>query len=276
MTTLAEIKKLTMEGSYDDPEKVGEIIKAFINIPMREIFSCGGMVRRDLFGTLTTFYELDKDLIDEFTYLEVICLIDNMMYMRECGKNEQYDRDTIEGLKYFLVDHLKKLLQEAGKHNLLIKRFLGIDAKTMFDHFENRYEDDEAKRMYRDLVRTQEEMLAFFFGGEVSATGGKWNDPGTTRIGNIGSVLKGTSDAGNRTWRRWNSLNNYRSMIVDASHIDARLLLEGFSVGYRERMNVDELLEKYLPPEYFDPIDTDDDDIFDIPGPDDEISDKNN
>ena len=240
MTTLKDIRDITDKGCFDDPETVASIVTEFVSTPARELFWSNQAAKKDMYEPLTELYGLTESFVDEFTYPEMVCLIDHLNYELVQENSPYGNRYDVVQIKRFVLDRLKRVILSAGKKDLLVKAFLGIDIRALFQFFENRNGDFRAARVYHKYMakgKTIREIEA-----ENRSAGVSLN---YSRPGSIGNMLNRTTVISRISWKSWESLRSYKGMILLANGVDEDILLSGFVEAYRECMDLGELMNRF-------------------------------
>ncbi|MCR5626769.1 MAG: hypothetical protein K6F99_05575, partial [Lachnospiraceae bacterium] len=133
----------------------------------------------------------------------------------------------------FLICMLKHCLLEAEKSDLLVKEYLGINVDSFMHYLEGKHNDHKVSYIYSDML------------GEADRVFSKDADKLIKKEMNIGDYLKSTLETERQTWSCWKDIKEYENTIISANEMDRKLLLDSLSLGFRERMNVDDLLERY-------------------------------
>ncbi len=230
MTTLKKITEIAQTGCINDPVRVRSIMREFTDMPMKEIFDCADHKRRELFDELASIRCIEPSLLDRITYPDIVGLIDSL--------EEDHGLVTY---KRFCVEQLKRVLLDAGQKHLLVREFLGISIAALFDYFENRHHDLDADRIY----------MRVYIGVRLICEAGKTANTSphsaskSRESTNVGDLLKETMNIGNRGWLCWKSIEDYQRKIMKAHSLVYDVLISGFKTGYRERMCINDLSERY-------------------------------
>lgn len=239
MKTLNEIKEMSELGFYSSPEKTRSIIEEFVGLPMGTMFKDSSVNRKLIFEDLAEFHDLDASVLDEITYPEMICLIEDLDNVMSPGAKNP----TIAELKRLYAYQLKQLLLDAGRRNLTVSLFLGISVSALFEYLESRHNDREVGRLLERLKNDEKEMLRLAWSlGYVSLSERERMEK---KEKSVAALLNTTQDIGCRRWNCWRSISDFQAMVLMANAVDAGLLGSCISSGFRERMNIEDLMEKY-------------------------------
>ena len=133
MKGIKEIKRIAENGYIDDPLMVREIVNDFLNLKMRDL----GVPLRSYDSVLKSILILnsrDPDLLEEYTYRDMLNLINSIDGSDETSKHE---------LIQFYAWHLAIVLLKSEKNSLIVKRFLGLNSRAFFEYLESRHSDGE-------------------------------------------------------------------------------------------------------------------------------------
>ncbi len=239
MTTIEDIKKISEAGCIEDPAKVAAIVDEFANTSMGPIFACVRRDLRDLFDCIARLYDLQPEVIDELSYIELISMIDDLDEVMEPDPDMTPDQ-----FKRFHINFLKYVLLEAQKSNLLTKSFLGISTDAMRKFMESRHRDNLADDCFNFMIADYEKMI-----DRMSPQWVEDNSPasstGKIRERNIGDLLRLTTKVCGRSWNCWTDIYGYQTLLLEACSIDRNILSTSFVTAYREKADVNDLPEKY-------------------------------
>ncbi len=235
--SIQELLRISHNGYIDDQKCAEQIVDNLSKKKMKDILKYS----REKSGltSLTYVYDMSYVDFDSLSLLDTICLIGNMDKGILDGSKVFNHVTTPNQFKKLLVELLRRALVEAMQTDLVVRQFLGINIKTMFEVLENRHNDKKVIHLYNRI-------------------GKEWSLLKDTKIKdialknmNIGSALEKLDESGNRPWRCWNQINDYRDDILRLNRLEDLILIEGFFVGYREQMNARTLTAK-LTEEYDD------------------------
>ena len=245
MTTIKAITEIADRGYINDPEMVKAVIDELVNLPIKEIFGCVSGDRTDSFRMLEVFYDINEEAFDNITFLELLCLIDNMHREEYTDFSKKTNEYSAAELKMFYADMLSGLLIEAGARNELIRLVLGLSITAMSDYLNSRYDDRTAYAVYRRIFSRACDVRKSCM--KMNCTTVMNLDPHKWMAGSIGEILKDINHACSTPWRPWWSVNDYRMVQLALRSIEADILIAGFREGFREKMKIEEVIRSINP-----------------------------
>ena len=228
MTTLKDIREISDKGCFDDPARIESIVTEFVTTPVGELYQHDEKAKKHVYEPINLIYGVEGSILDRIVYPEMVCLINHIDQALD-PENKPYSGDySAEQLRRYVTHGTKIALLSAGKRNLLVREFLGIGVKPLFQFLESRYRDHAADHVYC-RYRTREKRIL-----RLSESGVQKLFPRKT----IGEVLYCTAVISNRSWRCWEEITGYQLMMLEANKIDTDILLSGFAKAYREKMDL--------------------------------------
>ncbi len=231
MTNLKEIMEIADKGYYDSFETIDGILNELSSRKMGEIFDQVKPEIKNVFDIVTQLHDMPGSVLDLLTFTDFICLmIDTEDRLEE---EEIGDETSPEQIEMLLVNAFKQCLLDAGKTDMLIREFLGINVDSFMHYLEDKHNDHEVFCLYSDLLEDSDKV----FSKDAYRL--------LRKEMNIGDCLENTLETEKLSWKCWQDIKEYEQVILAANAMDRKLIVDAFSFGYRERMNVEDLLEIY-------------------------------
>lgn len=240
MTTLREIREMAEKGCFDDLAMIESIITEFVSTPFGELLRSGTGAEENIYEVLAAVYDLEEKRLDEITYPEAVCLTENLVYVMDPERSPYGPDFSAEQMKRFVTSLIKIAVLASGKRNLLIKEFLAVDVFSMFQFFESRNKAFNAESGYGRFLTIRGRIRG-------SKEAGRRIDSARTRLrwNTIGSVLQNTTNISHWSWRSWESIKDYESILLMASEMDEDILISGFAKAYREKMDLKSTTDRF-------------------------------
>lgn len=246
MTTLKEIMNFAGNAYCTDASNIESVVNEFVNAPMGAVFECVSSDLKHPFNALTGLHGLDDSLLDELNYIEILCLIDDLDNVMEPWCSPEGTSCNAEEFKRYIISVLKTVLVKASERNIMVRKVLGIGTKSLFEYLESRHRDLAVQEVFRNICQNERRI----YDAELA----KGRLPGVPvlatekRVKTLFDLLRDTTEICRSRWRSWEKIKDYEWLILTACSMDQEVLLMGFAEAYRERMNIDDLLNTYWPP----------------------------
>ena len=223
MTSITTITDIADKGYIDEREMVKAVIDEFVNMPIGEIFNCVSEDRSFSFGMLQDLYEIDERSFENLTFLELLCLINNLHreeYSFLSKKGVQYSASE---LKMFFADMLRALLIEAQAQNPLIRLVLGLNITAMFGYLISRCDDRMANSVYRRIFSRAADVEKGCI--KMNCTALMNFHPEKWEYVSIGEILKDINHACGVAWRPWWGISDYRMVQLTLRNMEGDILI---------------------------------------------------
>ncbi|MCR5106851.1 MAG: hypothetical protein K6B28_01670 [Lachnospiraceae bacterium] len=230
MTTIEEIRKLSDSGCIESPQRVARAIDGMADLRMGEVFSCDVRDVRELFDDLALMHDLEAEVIDQLSYVELTGLIEEI-----CNAVDPVDEMDPEQLISMYVYFLKRVLLEAEKTNPAVRCFMAVRVGAMLDNLRAR----EGNRKL--MIRYEKNMLK-----DYSVIVSEDEKITKLRDRTVGDVLRFTTEVCCRSWRCWTDIDAYKRGIICACDLDRLLLLSVFVGSFGDRADHRKIVMNHL------------------------------
>lgn len=225
-TKLQEIVDVAKKGYISDQKEVEKIVNQFIDLTLDEIDNNSTKDYKACFGALPLSVGLSSEHLGKLKYIDLINLIDNIPHSEFFRIDSD---DDIFTFQLFQIDILRKFLM-ATKGSLETDAFLSLNVKSFYDYLESRHHNKHTAEAYSNLAYQVKSYLQEEF----------------SEAATISELIQKVSTSKDACWKPWiKKIQQHQKHTLDGFNILKLLLIRSIQIGFKERSNLDDIIDKY-------------------------------
>ncbi len=219
-----------------DRNEIRKNLKILLNIPIGYFMGYGSVAKEAVDKIMRIPAEkegIEDTPWERLTYLDLLCLIDNVKESEKYGDNSGELGFTYTNTEdyYWHLRLLYILIFQVWQDILRMRIFLETPLKCFYEALEDLTHTGKHLSEYREIIRAYMDLPM----------------PETAEDGEetVGNVLKQVGKIFDRGWcPTYMSITYYERMIKDAYDIAGRILVDSFKYAFPERFNVTDVCTK--------------------------------
>ena len=213
-------------------EYVADVVKMFMNLTYGEL-AVGERPPYSYLDCATSALisenGIRKDRIDQLTYMDIICMVDNVKENENYTTMVEQVERFVTSSEFYLFEcrNLANMLLAVEKVVIPVRMFLNLPFYRFYEYLHNTAIDK--KEMEQEEEHTLELIYKVFRSGRKVFVGSK----------TIKTVLETALKVGAKSWLPEGiSIEKYQRQVLDVHHLLEHILIKSFKTAYENRFEI--------------------------------------